>query len=90
MHCALLARNQLFEVLAVTARGGRAVHPVPRTRAAKHAEAAVQARERRASCMALDGLARSLSEASRAIAPGRQPRASTASPSAPKAGVLRM
>ena len=40
--------------------------------------------------MALDGLARSLSEASRAIARGRQPRASTASPSAPKAGVLRM
>ena len=40
--------------------------------------------------MALDGLARSLSEASRAIAPGRQPRASTASPSAPKAGMLRM
>ena len=31
-----------------------------------------------------------LSEASRAIAPGRQPRASTASPSAPKAGMLRM
>ena len=40
--------------------------------------------------MALDGLARSLSEASRAIAPGRQPRASTASPSRPKAYVLRM
>ena len=40
--------------------------------------------------MVMDGLARSLSEASRAIAPGRQPRASTASPSAPKAGVLRM
>ena len=40
--------------------------------------------------MALDGLARSLSEASRAIAPGRQPRDSTASPSAPKAGMLRM
>ena len=33
--------------VANTARGGRAVHPVPRTRAAKHAEAAVQARERR-------------------------------------------
>ena len=77
MQCALLARNQLFEVLAVTARGGRAVHPVSRTRAAKHAELAVQARE-------------SLSEASRAIAPGRQPSASTASPSAPKVGMLRM
>ena len=47
MQCALLARNQLFEVLADTARGGRAVHPVPRTRAAMHAEAAVQAREMR-------------------------------------------
>ena len=47
-------------------------------------------RERGGLCMALDGLARSLSEASRAIAPGRQPRASTASPSAPKAGMLRM
>ena len=45
VQCALLARSQLFEVLAVTARGGRAVHPVPRTRAAMHAEAAVQARE---------------------------------------------
>ena len=39
--------------------------------------------------MAMDGLA-GLSEASRAIAPGRQPRASTASPAAPKAGMLRM
>ena len=40
--------------------------------------------------MTTDGLARGLSEASRAIARGRQPRASTASPSAPKAAVLRM
>ncbi len=36
------------------------------------------------------GLASGLSEASRAIARGRQPRASTASPSAPKARVFRI
>jgi hypothetical protein len=40
--------------------------------------------------MTMDGLASGLGEASRAIARGRQPRASTASPSASKAGVLRM
>ena len=63
------------------------MHPVPRIRAAKHAEAAVQARE-----MQSDGWPWMASrEASRAIARGRQPRASTrASPSASKAGVLRM
>ena len=42
------------------------------------------------SCMTMDGLTRGLSVASRAIALGRQPRASTASSSASKAGVLRM
>ena len=42
------------------------------------------------SCMTMDGLASGLIEASRAIAPGRQPRDSAASPLAPKAGVLRM
>jgi hypothetical protein len=39
--------EQVFEVMAGTARGGRAVHPVPRTRAAMHAEAAVQERKMR-------------------------------------------
>ena len=89
MPCALLARDQLFEVMADTARGGRTVHAAARTRAGMHAEAAVQARE-----MQSDGwpwmASREASEASRAIARGRQPRASTASPSTPKAGVLRM
>ena len=41
----LLARKQLFEVVADTARGGLVMHPVPRTCAGMHAKAAVQARE---------------------------------------------
>ena len=89
MTCALFARNQLFEVMADTARGGRDVHPVPRTCADMHAEAAVQAREMQSDGWPWMALRAGLSEASRAIARGRQPRASTASPSASKAGVLR-
>ena len=77
--------------MADTARGGRDMHAVPRTCAGMHAEAAVQAREMQSDGWPWrDGLASGLSEASRAIARGRQLRASTASPSAAKAYVLRM
>ena len=46
VQCALLERDQLVDVMALTGRGGRAVHVLARPSRGMHAEAAVQARER--------------------------------------------
>ena len=44
---ALLERDQLIDVMALTERGGRTVHVLARSSRGMHAEAVVQARERR-------------------------------------------